>query len=154
MPKRGRTTAILLATGAVVVGVLAVVSFKGDLLRGWFHRQSDSERIQGKWKIVSIVESGQALPESKLGYCIFEGEMMLILDPNGKATVGSLPVAYRLDEDHKPGWFDTDRGLGEWNLGIYELNGDTLRICSSWERPTGFETEANSGNLLIVLQRE
>jgi len=34
MATRGRTTAILLATGAVVVAVLAAVSFWGDLLRG------------------------------------------------------------------------------------------------------------------------
>lgn len=41
MPHRGRTTSILLATGAVVVALVAVVSFRGNV-------QSDAERIRGE----------------------------------------------------------------------------------------------------------
>ena len=56
MPHRGRTTAILLATGAVVVVLVAVLSFKGDVLRGWL--RSDVDRIQGKWNTTSMIQGG------------------------------------------------------------------------------------------------
>jgi len=49
---KGRTTAVLLATGAVVVAVVLIVSFWRDVRRAWF--PNDADRIQGKWKVVSI----------------------------------------------------------------------------------------------------
>jgi len=154
MPHRGRTTAILLATGAVVVVAAAVVSFKGDVLRGWFPHQSDADRIQGKWKVVSA-RSGRKSNYGRWSHLVFEGEKILYFrGDRRKQTFG-----YRLDEDHQPGWFDilllpSDKS----NLGIYELKRDTLRICwthySPGKRPTAFESKAGSKTTLFVLQRE
>jgi len=138
MPHRGRTTAILLATGAVVVLVLGVSNFWGDIV--WFF-QSDAERIQGKWAFVSAVYDGQAVP-SEQEYCIFEGEKVHSVTEINE---------YRLDERHQPGWINM-KSL----LGIYELNGDTLRMCFSelGKRPIAFESKAGSKHILFVLQRE
>ena len=58
MPHRGRTTAILVAVGVVVVLAVAVVTFWADIV--WFF-QSDSQRIQGKWSVPMVID-GQAVP--------------------------------------------------------------------------------------------
>jgi len=155
MPHRGRTTAILLATGAVGVAVLAVVNFWGDIV--WFF-QSDHEKIQGKWKMVAndgaesmtfFVFEGSTLTTTKL----FEGRNIMVTT----LGLGSAPLdkwSYRLDEQHRPGWFDMTAPFPM--RGIYDLNGDTLRICVSLEgnRPTSFESKESSFDWLYVLQRE
>ncbi len=147
--------------------LLAIVSFWGDVRRGslpqtdleWLP-QTDLDKIQGKWKIVSAVFDGKAIPKSEVAYWIFEGEEILTLDSNGNA-VGPQPAdyraVYRLDENHEPGWVDLDIVSGKPDLAIYELNGDTLRICLSsvaGKRPTAFESKAGSRNALMVLKRE
>jgi len=148
MPHRGRTTAILLATGAVVVLLLGVSSFWADIV--WLF-QTDAERILGRWNVVSGILDGQAVPESALGYCIFEGENMVAFNPHG----GNVTMVYRLDEDHQPGWFDITQPDGRSQLGIYEFNGNTLRICTSKEeRPATFESKPGFEDSLMVLQRE
>jgi len=166
MAHRGKTTAILLATGAVVVAVLAVVTFWGDII--WF-LQSDSQRIQGKWKVVSAINDGQAMRESEPGrYLIFEGEKVLSPQPNGVKSTAD----YRLDEDHQPGWIDVINMqphptwdptwiLEESARGIYELDRYTLRVClrlttnkDVGDRPAAFESKPGSNNALTVFQRE
>jgi len=129
----------LLATGAVLVLVLTV-----DILQRWLNR-SDLERIQGRWKVVSWVTAGRAVPHLEERYCIFKGGKMQYLEGNED---------YWLDEDHQPGRFD----LGT-RFGIYELSGDSLRICVDMDpmlgdRPTAFESKPGSNYFLWVLQRE
>ena len=53
-----------------MVLVVAAVSCRRDVLRER-PAQSDAERIQGKWRMVSI--DGEALTEAQLIYCIFDG---------------------------------------------------------------------------------
>ena len=154
MAKRGKTTAILLATGAVVVVVVGVVSFWGDIV--WFF-QSDAERIQGRWKVVSAVLDGHAQPERELGYCTFEGEKMTSHDLHGSSS-----LYHHLDENQSPPWFDLrfPDSCGSGLPGIYKLERDNLTICLDQgrgrnERPTAFESKTGTPNdILIVLERE
>jgi len=140
----------LLATGAVVVLLLAVVSFKGDVLRGWLH-QSDLERIQGRWKDVSFKVNGMTSPINHGDYYVFKGEILRMIMGADREVVKS----YYLDEDHQPGWFDMTSSKSRRLIGIYELDGDTLRICTNTQkRPTAFESKPGSENYLWVLQRE
>ena len=152
----------MLATGAMVVVVVGVLSFWGDTVGRLF--QSDMERIQGRWKVVSIVVKGGAVPENEQGYFIFEDEGIKLFGPNGLKS----STDYSLDDGHDPGWVDLlppgweDLGIPEDEAprlrGIYELKGNTLRICLSGDpdgkRPTTFESKADSRTDLIVLQRE
>ena len=66
--------------------------------------------------------------------------------------------SYQLDAGRTPKWIDL-RGRADTNLGIYELEGDNLRICypegRKGERSTAFESKPNSVNdVLIILRRE
>jgi len=153
MPNRGRTTAILLATGAVVVGVVAVVaSFRGDSLRRWLTTgdgESDLERIQGKWEVVSF--RGTRRKGSKASTFVFEGNTLTGFSPQTST--------YQLAEGHEPRWFDLiDSGSSRAKPGIYELKGDTLRSFLDQrfsQRPTAFESrKKRRGITLIVLQCE
>jgi len=125
MPHRGRTTAILLATGAVVVVVLGVLNF-WDIV--WFF-QSDSQRIQGKWKIVSSVKNGSAKTSIRPAYLIVKSDNKL-----GWSDVFTAVPYYRLYEDHHPGWIDIFGAEGDpFNVptkrGIYRFKGNTLTLC-------------------------
>jgi uncharacterized protein (TIGR03067 family) len=67
----------------------------------------------------------------------------------------------KLDTSRKPRTIDTEQIVGEHRgkilQGIYELNGDTLRVCLAppgKERPTEFSARAGSGNSLAVYRRE
>ena len=64
---------------------------------------------------------------------------------------------YKLDPSKTPNWIDVTIGGGTY-LAIYELKGDTLRIChrkAGGDRPTEFVSEAASPNtVLSILKRQ
>jgi uncharacterized protein (TIGR03067 family) len=67
-------------------------------------------------------------------------------------------LSYKLDATKKPKWIDITEG-DHTNLGIYELEGDNLKICfpegGKDERSTAFESKPDSVNdILIILKRE
>jgi len=140
MPHRGRTTAILLATGAVVVLVLGVVV--------WF--RSDLEKIQGRWKVVSVTGDDKAGP--KLDHMVFEDRTLRLVRDNGSTEI----VSYHLDEAHQPRWFDWIF-IGGNVKGIYDLTGDALRLClnsETGERPITFEAKPGDGLIVAIYKRE
>src|SRR5215212_9230936 len=66
-----------------------------------------------------------------------------------------------LDPAKKPKAVDAmvteGEGKGTTMLGIYELDGDTLKACfdtAGKKRPTEFKTAAGSGHMLLVMKRE
>jgi uncharacterized protein (TIGR03067 family) len=117
----------------------------------------DSEKVlkalQGEWKVDSIVSRGEAIPAQQLEKLTFtfKGNEVIPSDmPKDVATV-------TLDPSKKPAWFDiTDRSK-ETLLGIYELNGDSLKFCSAADpkAPRSKEFAATKENMatLIVLKR-
>ena len=74
--------------------------------------------------------------------------------------VEELASTFRLDPSANPKAIDiTHQGeprKGKTDLAIYELNGDTLRICYGpldGKRPTEFTARANSDHLIVVYRR-
>lgn len=113
--------------------------------------RKDEDMIQGTWKVTSAWEAGKKDPSAlKFVFVFKNGTMTATIDgkQKGKGT-------YRLDPSKKPKWFDVTME-GRPYLGIYELKGDTLRICHSHsrERPTRFVSEDDPRQRsLIILQR-
>ena len=65
-------------------------------------------------------------------------------------------LSYKLDATKKPKWIDLTEG-DKTTLGIYELEGENLKICfpegGKRERSTAFESKPNSVNdVLIILK--
>jgi len=137
--------------GAVVIVALVVANF-WDIV--WLF-QSDFQRIQGKWKVVSMAVAGETWPAIDARYFIFEGEKVLFLDKDG--TLEPLNADFRLDEDHQPAWFDIVNTNGNSGQGIYEVSRDTLRVlldARHRDRPTTFESKGDSHAQLLVFERE
>ena len=121
---------------------------------------SDLDRLQGHWLTKSFLIDGGPLPEAKQ----YPDRVMTIKDGTfsefrgGKVAVrGTI----KLDPTKSPKWLDatfTEGGpTGETVLGIYQLDGDTLKVCVSTpetERPAKFASTSGTKLRLIVYERK
>jgi uncharacterized protein (TIGR03067 family) len=118
----------------------------------------DAKAVQGSWKPAAAELAGEPMDEAVMK------SISLKLD-NGKylVYVGSEPDkgTYILDATSKPKGM-TITGTDGPNQGktfpaIYELEGDTLRICydlSGVKRPTEFKTGAGTKLYLVTYKRQ
>jgi uncharacterized protein (TIGR03067 family) len=118
----------------------------------------DLEKLQGTWILLSLEVEGAKLPDAMLS-----GSKIIIKGENFKSI--SAGVAYegkiKIDLNAKPKTIDlifTDGPeKGRTSLGIYELDGDSLRICLSLAgstRPIEFASKPGSGFAFETLKRE
>ena len=116
----------------------------------------DIESLQGTWAVVDLESEGQRLePDSLAGArIVVRGNRFTSLGMGatyeGTFQVDATTVPKRLDM-----LFDAGPDQGSTNHAIYELDGDTWRICLSTagERPTRFAAEPGSGCALETLRR-
>jgi uncharacterized protein (TIGR03067 family) len=128
--------------------LLAAASAKDDA-------KGDHERIQGPWKVVSAEDSGRKAPDEVIKHLKWVITKEKITYTFGNKTT---EWSYKLETTKKPKWIDLTEG-GRTTLGIYELEGDNLKICfpegHRGKRSTAFESKLNSVNdVLIILERE
>ncbi len=115
-------------------------------------------RFEGAWKIVSLEIEGKKLPEM-----FFKGSRLVLKGPEFTYQEGGMTSkgTYRVDVSKKPKQIDITFSDGPEKdktlLGIYELDGDTYRLCinpTGKDRPTEFAGKPGTGHVLEVLQRE
>jgi RNA polymerase sigma factor (sigma-70 family) len=118
--------------------------------------KDDKELLQGKWQGTTIEVQGQALhapPDPDKGFAFtFDGDNVKV-DCNLMLDNFNRKFKLRLDNQAQPKRMDLlfigDDGVVRENdglVGIYELNGDTLRYCSGTPqdgRPTKFVAQGN-----------
>jgi uncharacterized protein (TIGR03067 family) len=120
-------------------------------------KPNDSKEIQGTWLPVQAQLSGKPMKEEVLKI------ITLKLD-NGKYEVTAENVdkgTYTMDPAAKPGTIDITGTEGP-NVGkkipaIYELHGDTLRICydlAGGTRPTAFQSASGTQHFLVTYKRK
>jgi uncharacterized protein (TIGR03067 family) len=119
---------------------------------------TDQDRIQGKWKITAQVEEGKPSPPARYEkMCLrFTADKMIAVERDEKheATYKlgprRTPPAIEITPDDGP-------SKGEQARGIYQLDGDRLKICLTLEAgkepPTDFSAPADSGRVLLTLER-
>jgi uncharacterized protein (TIGR03067 family) len=119
---------------------------------------SDAEKVPGVWRFTSSERDGKAEPcDPKNPLEVeFTGETFRFSLPAG----ASHPQGYKLDPTAKPKAIDWlaggKHGSSKPLAGIYELDGDTLKICwgtGGGGRPKEFTTKAETGEWLWVLKR-
>ena len=125
------------------------------LLLGADAAKDDAQKIQGTWKVVSAEDSGRKAPQDSIKDLRWTITRDAITYQVASRTTR---WSYKLDPAKKPKWADLTEG-GRTRLAIYDLSGDTLKVCfaegAHTERPNAFESKANSPNdVLIVLKRE
>jgi uncharacterized protein (TIGR03067 family) len=130
----------------------------GGLLTGSSAWADDLKAMEGKWLIEKAEMNGEAIePEALKDIVVtITGERYELLIKDTK-DAGTL----KLDETQKPKAMDgTDtegEDVGKVTKSIYELSGDTLRVCYSLaggERPKEFVTKPDSQLLLVTYKRE
>lgn len=116
--------------------------------------KGDHEEIQGNWQVISTQDSGRKAPDEAirtLKWVITKDKITYKFGDN------TTEWSYKLDATKKPRWIDLTEG-DRTTLGIYELEGDNLKICfpegGKGERSTAFESKPDSVNdVLITLKR-
>lgn len=114
---------------------------------------NDLDLIQGIWQLVAGERHGTAFPEAlvKQVTLIFEGNSLTTR--NGDRANSST---FTLDSTASPKAIDLDQG-GQPGRGIYELNGDDLRILHGevgTPRPPSFAIPPGSALTLLTLRRQ
>jgi uncharacterized protein (TIGR03067 family) len=145
--------------GTVMRPLTAVISLTLVLAATPVPEETDLDRLQGTWLAVSFEEEGEVLsakdvPRTTLTvkkdrYTFVRGPLVI------KGTV-------KLDPGQKPKAIDRTATEGDCKgkvqLGIYELDKDTLRWCCvgpyDRERPKEFVTKKGSSAGLITFKRE
>ncbi len=142
--------ALVLAAGLL----LAANGQKPDAVK------EEMAKFQGAWKAVSIERNGEkaiddddALKQLTL---TVKGDTRTITAGDETVSVGT----FKLDPSQKPKAIDITVSKGPLEgkplRGIYEIDGDTHKICLALEgdeRPKEFTSKAGSGHLLQVFRR-
>jgi uncharacterized protein (TIGR03067 family) len=120
--------------------------------------KKEMSQLEGEWSMVSGEIDGQVLPEESQ-----KGAKRVVKDGETTVTINGqlfMKAKFTVDPTKKPKTIDymmTDGPTkGKTQLGIYELDGDTVKFCFSVpgkDRPTDFTTKAGSGRTLSVWKR-
>ena len=106
--------------------------------------KTDLARLEGEWSMVSGSADGQPMPETMVA-----GSKRVCKGDQTSVTVGGqlfMKAKFTLDPSKKPKTIDYlmtgGPTKGKKQLGIYELDGDTVKFCFAApgsERPTDFK---------------
>jgi uncharacterized protein (TIGR03067 family) len=116
--------------------------------------KSDLDKLQGTWHMIAFEMDGQSIPPGS-ARIVIEGKKFTSLSM-GAEYEGAMVV----DSTSTPKTFDVkfQKGphKGKTSLGIYELHGDTWKICiglAGVKRPTKFAAAPGTGHALETLAR-
>jgi uncharacterized protein (TIGR03067 family) len=119
--------------------------------------KKELERFQGTWKIESV-----EMDEAKLDPKMFKDAQLVIMKDGEFSFKEGDRVSkgtFKVDKSKKPNTIDITytEGLKATFVGIYELDGDTFKVCldpTGKNRPTKFESKKGTGHVMEVLKRE
>ena len=120
--------------------------------------KDELKKLQGTCQIELQEEDGTKLSEDELkGRTLSFGKNLFLMRQNAKMVqIGKL----KIDPSKSPKTINAviEKGAHEGDIlpGIYQLEGDTLKVCLSTDgdaRPREFKTEPKSGRLLLVCKR-
>ncbi len=137
--------------------LFCVMALLGGLEDAKNASKSDFQSMEGTWNITAWEVSGEEVPAQK------RPELFVIAGLRIEG-LGNSALFIQIDPSKTPRWFDlVPNRLDEKRAikGIYELKGDSLKICipdtrggkkTHDQRPDSFETK-NKDRLLMTLKR-
>jgi uncharacterized protein (TIGR03067 family) len=140
---------------ALVLGIALFASVSADDKSD--AAKKDSDKLQGTWTFVSMERGGEKVPQGDPAPTItFDGDKFTVKAGDTVLQAGTNVF----DAGKSPKTVDAKVTEGEVKgttmLGIYELDGDSLKACFDMEgkkRPTEFKSTAGDGHMLVVLKR-
>jgi len=113
----------------------------------------EMKKLDGTWVVDKATSDGKPVEDMKGGRAVFAGDKLTLKAADGKEE----KFTYKVDPSQKPKTMDFTPEKKEKNTApgkaIYELNGDTLKVCLGPpdKRPAEF---TDKGQVLIVLKRQ
>jgi uncharacterized protein (TIGR03067 family) len=141
-----------------LAGGFAALGSSGALAGDKADVEKEAKKFQGTWTIESSEAGGMVIPPANLKglVVIFEGDKHTVKMGDEVVQVGTQ----KLDPSKTPKAIDVTMtegpNKGAVMLGIYEFDGDTLRVCfdpQGKKRPTEFKSPAGSENFVNVHKR-
>jgi uncharacterized protein (TIGR03067 family) len=140
---------VLFCVGFTASGVLA--DDKADI-------EKETKKFQGTWNFESSESGGNQIPADQLkGFILtFEGDKHTLKMGDQVVQVGTQ----KIDPSKSPKTIDVTMtegpNKGMVMLGIYEIDGDTLKVCfdpQGKKRPTEFKSPPGTENFVNVHKR-
>ncbi|HYV35121.1 MAG TPA: TIGR03067 domain-containing protein [Gemmataceae bacterium] len=132
---------------ALLLSSLAAATAQDDAAK------KDLAKMQGVWKIESAIQGGETIPNEITAKLTFTFKGNEVVPSDNPADVAKVT----LDPSKKPPAFDLTEKNAKTSLGIYEIQGDTLKLCFNGPgepRPTAFESAKGSKAVYFVLKRD
>jgi uncharacterized protein (TIGR03067 family) len=135
-----------------LAGLVVSISFLG-IANAQDDAKKELDKLQGKWKAEKVIFMGQEAPAqivSKFTLTCKGSEFIPSDNPDDVATI-------KLDITAKPKTIDLIEKNKKVSLGIYELDGDSLKLCFAepgTDRPKTFESPKDSKIAYVVLKRD
>jgi uncharacterized protein (TIGR03067 family) len=116
------------------------------------------KQIQGTWKFTKMDVDGKAMSAAEVAKrnITFTGDKWVVREDGKSVQEGT----HKFDPAKKPGQLDAivteGQDKGSTMIGIYELTGDTMRVCfdtQGKDRPTSFNA-TKAGQMAATVQRE
>src|SRR5262245_30222647 len=117
----------------------------------------DLENLQGSWRVTALEVDGQTVPMDTLGNAgiVINGDHF-VSTGMGNEYKGTFEVDAKSRPRKLTMKFDTDPEKGNTNLAIYEMKGDTWKLCIATQgkvRPSRFGTKVGDGFVFETLTR-
>ena len=136
--------------GFVTVGILSALAGDDSAVK------KDMAQLQGEWSNISIERDGQSFPGGKDSKRVAKGNETTVTI-NGQLF---MKAKFTLDPSKQPKAIDYEVTGGPYTgkrqLGIYELEGDTVKFCFAIpgkDRPTEFQSRPDDGRTVSVWKR-
>ncbi len=123
-------------------------------------KKKELEQMQGVWQVVGVESNGEKAPKER----VEKANLRLTIKGNkyvykaGDKDVGE--GSFEIDVAKNPKTIDfsgtTKDGKVEKTIGIYELKGDTMRVCfvpADEERPKELATKAGAKATIMEYKR-
>ena len=107
----------------------------------------DQKALQGKWQATEATSNGEPPPAGMLE------KISLVFTNNMISVMGAPSVRFIIDTNATPARIDILNSARQ--VGIYELKGDTLKLCVgvSGDRPNAFVTKKYTDQTYMLLKR-